>query len=92
MIEYVHVSELRPLDDFRLWLRFSDGTEGVRDFADILAEGGDVIEPIRDEAMFKRVFLSRGNPTWPSGPQLDPSNLHLELRQFGQFNMPAAAE
>jgi hypothetical protein len=92
MIEYVHVDQLRALDGFKLWLRFSDGTEGIRDFADILAEGGDVIEPIRDDAMFKRVFLSRGIPTWPSGLQLDPSNLHLELRQSGSLSMPAAAE
>ena len=92
MIEYVHVDELRALDGFRLWLRFSDGTEGIRDFADILAGGGEVIEPIGEEAMFKRVFLSRGVPSWRSGLQLDPSNLHLELRQMGQLSMPAAAE
>ena len=66
-------------------------TEGIRDFADILAGGGEVIEPIGEEAMFKRVFLSRGVPTWPSGLQLDPSNLHLELRQLGQLSMPAPA-
>jgi hypothetical protein len=92
MIEYVTVAKLKALDGFKLWLRFSDDTEGVRDFADILAEGGDVIEPIRDEAMFKRVFLSFGVPTWPSGLQLDPSNLHLELRQSGALGMAAAAE
>jgi len=92
MIEYVTVEKLRALDGFKLWLRFSDGTEGVRDFTDILQGGGDVIEPIRAEAMFARVFLSRGVPTWPSGLQLDPSNLHLELREAGQLRMAVAAE
>jgi hypothetical protein len=92
MIEYVTVRELRALSGFRLWLRFSDGTEGIRDFVDILAAGGDVVEPIRDEAMFTRVYLSRGVPTWPSGLQLDPSNLHLELREGGQLRMAVAAE
>ena len=92
MIEYVVVDKLRALDDFKLWLHFSDGTEGVRDFADILAEGGDVIEPIKDEVMFRRVFLSFGVPTWPSGLQLDPSNLHLELRESGALRLPVAAE
>ena len=91
-IETGEVIELRALDGFRLWLRFSDGTEGIRDFADILAGGGEVIEPIGEEAMFKRVFLSRGVPSWRSGLQLDPSNLHLELRQLGQLSMPTAAE
>ena len=91
-IEYVHVLKLKALDGFKLWLRFSDETEGVRDFADILAEGGDVIEPIRDPSMFKQVFLSRGVPTWPSGLQLDPSNLHLELRQADALKVAVAAE
>ncbi len=92
MIEYVSVLELKVLDGHRLWLRFSNGDAGVRDFADILAEGGDVIDPIRDEAMFKRAFLSRGVPTWPSGLQLDPTNLYMELAAAQALSAPAAAE
>ena len=92
MIEYVTVEKLKALDGFQLWMRFSDGSEGVRNFVDILAEGGDVIEPIKDEAMFRRVFLSFGVPTWPSGLQLDPSNLHAELREAGQLRLAVAAE
>ena len=92
MIEYVTIDELKPFEGYRLWLRFSDGSEGVRDFADILAAGGEVVEPIKNEAMFRRVFLSLGVPTWPSGLQLDPSTLHLELREIGALHMPVAAE
>lgn len=91
MSDYVRVAELKPLDDFRLWLQFSNGAEGVRDFADILAEGGEVIEPIREEAMFKRAFLSRGVPSWPSGLQLDPTNLYRELQSAGLLRLPVAA-
>ena len=36
----VDVLRLKALDDHRLWLRFSDGSEGVRDFTDIFTEGG----------------------------------------------------
>lgn len=92
MIEYVSAMEVRALDGFRLWLRFSNGRVGVRDFADILAEGGDVIEPIRDETMFRRVFISMGVPTWPSGLQLDPTNLHMELQAANTLSTPVAAE
>lgn len=92
MIEYVSVLKLKALEGHRLWLRFSNGEEGIRDFADILAAGGEVIEPIRDEAMFSRAFLSRGVPTWPSGLQLDPTNLHMELAAMHALTVPAAAE
>jgi hypothetical protein len=42
--------------------------------------------------MFARVFLSMGVPTWPSGLQLDPSNLHLELQAANALSAPVAAE
>ena len=37
MIEMVEVAELKVIGDHSLWLRFSDGQEGVRDCSDILA-------------------------------------------------------
>jgi hypothetical protein len=92
MIEHVGVVELKALDGHRLWLRFSNGRSGIRDFSDILAEGGEVFEPIRDESMFKRAFISMGVPTWPSGLQLDPTNLHMELVERHALEPAAAAE
>jgi Protein of unknown function (DUF2442) len=91
MIEMVKVMQVRALDDRRLWLRFSNGTEGVRDFSDLLAEGGVMVEPLRDPAMFRRVFLEFGAPTWPNGFDLDPINLYMEMREAGELT-PVAAE
>jgi hypothetical protein len=48
MIELIKVTDVRALDERRLWLRFSNGREGVRDCADILAEGGAMVDPLRD--------------------------------------------
>jgi hypothetical protein len=39
-IPMVDVLRLRPLDGDRLWLRFTDGSEGVRDLSGLVAEGG----------------------------------------------------
>src|SRR5262245_44154486 len=44
----VDVIRLRPMDGYRLWLRFTDGSEGVRDLSDLLASDGPMIEPLRD--------------------------------------------
>ena len=46
---------MKPLDGHRLWLRFSNGREGIRDLSDVLAEGGVMVEPLRDPSMFGRV-------------------------------------
>jgi hypothetical protein len=91
MIQIVKVVELRPEGPHSLWLRFSDGGEGVRDFADILAEGGPMVEPLRDPAMFQRAFLSFGAPSWPYGFDLDPINLHNEMSRSGTLKLPSAA-
>src|SRR5215204_2039701 len=43
----VDVIRLKPLEGHRLWLRFTDGSEGVRDLSDILATGGPMVEPLK---------------------------------------------
>ncbi len=83
MIELVEVTKVKALDDHRIWLEFSDGRAGVRDLSDVLAEGGEMVEPLRDPALFKRVFVSCGVPTWPNGFDLDAINLHMELERAG---------
>ena len=90
MIEIVKVTELRALDGHRLWVRFSNDREGVRDFADILAEGGAMVEPLRDPTFFRRVFLQFGVPSWPNGYDIDAIALHREMDEAGLLT-PAAA-
>jgi len=90
MIEIVKVTELRALDGHRLWVRFSNDRQGVRDFADILAEGGAMVEPLRDPTFFSRVFLQFGVPSWPNGYDIDAIALHREMDEAGLLT-PAAA-
>lgn len=86
----VDVVKLRVQSGYKLWLRFSDGGEGVRDLSDILAKGGPMVEPLKAPAYFKRVFIESGAPTWPNGFDLDPINLYMELRAAGALLRHAA--
>ena len=61
------VTQLEKLGGFRLRVRFSDGSEGVHDFTAMVSEPGPMLEPLRDEGYFSRVFLEFGAPTWPNG-------------------------
>ena len=79
----VDVLRLRSLEGHRLWVRFTDGSEGVRDLTDMIAQGGSMIEPLKAPEYFKRVFVEMGAPTWPNGFDLDPINLYTELRDAG---------
>lgn len=86
----VDVLRLRPLDGQRLWLRFTDGCEGVRDLSDIIARGGSMVEPLKAPDYFARAFVEMGAPTWPNGFDLDPINLYMELRDAGALTRTAA--
>jgi hypothetical protein len=66
------VVRLEKLSDFRLRVRFNDGSEGVHDFAAMVDEPGPMVDPLRDETYFARVFLEFGAPTWPNGFDLAP--------------------
>ena len=92
MIKMVKVTDLKAIDGHALWLRFSDGAEGVWDLADILADTGPMVEPLRDPAFFNRVFISFGVPTWPNGFDLDAIALHMDMEKAGLLSVPAAAE
>ncbi len=91
MIELVKLIEVRALDFPRLWVKFSNGCEGVRDMSDILAESGPMVEPLRDPALFARVFVQCGVPAWPNGFDLDALALHDEMQKAGSLRAPRAA-
>jgi hypothetical protein len=86
----VDVLRLRPLDGHRLWLRFTDGSEGVRDLSGLIAEGGVMVEPLKSKEYFDRVFVELGAPTWPNGFDLDPINLYMQLRDAGALSREPA--
>src|SRR6266852_3813192 len=52
----VDVLRLRPLEGHRLWVRFTDGSEGVRDLSPVIAAGGPMLEPLKSPEYFARVF------------------------------------
>ena len=54
-------------------------------------EGGQMVEPLRDPAMFRRAFVSFGVPSWPNGFDLDAINLHMEMQAAGALKRVAAA-
>jgi hypothetical protein len=65
------------LGDYRLYLRFEDGVEGVVDLASHLSFQG-VFEPLRDRAYFAQVPADPelGTGVWPNGADLDPDVLY----------------
>ena len=88
----VDVLRVKALDGYRLWLHFSDGSEGVYDLSAYLAKDGPMVQPLKDPAFFARVFVEMGAPTWPNSFDLDPINLYMQLRAAGVLKQPAGAK
>ena len=84
------IVHLEKLGEFRLRLRFSDGSEGVHDFAALVHEPGSMMEPLRDPAYFARVFLEFGALTWPNGFDIAPEWLRREMEAAGELTHVAA--
>ena len=76
----IKLIEARYQGEFQVSLRFSDGKEGVFDGRELLKRSGPLLEPLRDEAYFKRVFIDAGALSWPNGLELSPVRLHETCR------------
>lgn len=90
MIEIVKAVRVEPLDGYRMRIWFSNGAVGTRDFAEMIAEGGTMVAPLRDQAFFARAFVQNGVPTWPNGFDIDAIALFHEMREAGLLE-PAPA-
>ncbi len=67
----VDVVEVRPLEGYRLYLRFEDGAEGEVDVSGIVTLEG-VFAPLRDPVRL-------GTVGWPNGADLDPDVLYAKI-------------
>ena len=86
----ISVAKIEKLGGYKLRIRFSDGSEGVHDFTAMVGETGPMVEPLRDEAYFARVFLEFGAPTWPNGYDIAPEWLRREMAAAGELAQAAA--
>jgi hypothetical protein len=77
---FLHVTDMRYVDEYRLWLRFSDGVEGVVDLLPDLY--GEIFEPLRDLDLFRRVYLTGRTIEWPNGADFAPEYLRQQVMQI----------
>lgn len=75
---------VQPLENYRLAIRFDDGTEGVIEMRDRLF--GAAFEPLQDPAIFQQVFVDEfGAIAWPNGADLAPDALHERLQTSAEI-------
>ena len=74
------VVEVKPLGDYRLYVRFEDNVDGEIDLSEIVQFKG-VLESLRDRVKFQEVAVNRelGTICWPNGADVAPDVLYAKL-------------
>lgn len=79
------------LQDYRLQLRFSDGSAGVLDFTPLMMAGTSMTEPLRESNVFQRFHIELGALCWPNGLELSAMSLRQKLKEAGLLQDSSAA-
>ncbi|HEV8417013.1 MAG TPA: DUF2442 domain-containing protein [Bryobacteraceae bacterium] len=74
---YWDVVEVKPEPDYRLSVRFADGSGGrvqlaPEDFMGVLA-------PLREPSFFRQVFVDHGAVAWPGEIELAPDAMYRQI-------------
>ena len=72
----IKVIEARYLGEYRVSLAFSDGKEGILDGRELLKKNGSLLDALRSESYFQRLFIDAGALCWPNGLELSPARLY----------------
>ncbi len=72
------ILETRPLDGYKIWLKFDDGVTGEVDLSHLVGKG--VFEFWKDYENFKKVKVENGRwLSWSDEIDLDADTLYLKL-------------
>jgi hypothetical protein len=82
------IAEVRPMPDYRLWVRFNDGTQGTVAMSGLVqSPSAGVFAVLRDEKLFSQVTLCYGAVTWPGELDLAPDAMYEAIRRDGEWRL-----
>nr|VFJ55723.1 MAG: Protein of unknown function (DUF2442) [Candidatus Kentron sp. DK] len=70
---FLHVTQAKYINDYTVWLSFSDGAQGEVDLSSELH--GEIFEPLKDKSYFKSFNLEGHTLSWPNGADFAPEFL-----------------
>ena len=76
--------------DQEIKLHFSDGSYGVMDFSETLAQKTSLTQALDDTVFFQRFFIELGALCWPNSLEFSAGSLCKKLEAAGKLVKPAA--
>lgn len=82
----LEVNQARHVSDYKVWVSFNDGSDGVIDLEKDL--WGVVFEPLREVSFFARLSVSEVLHTvmWPNNADFAPEHLKRRLIEQAEIN------
>lgn len=72
------LAKVKPLENYRLWVEYADGVEGIVDLSDLVGKG--VFAAWNDERTFRQVYIGPGGEiAWSEGIDLCPDAIYLKV-------------
>jgi hypothetical protein len=77
------ITEVEPLDDYVLKIKFRNGDTRLLDMKPSIERGG-VFEVLRDAERFREVQIQKdlGGLAWPSGADFCPNTAHMRSKPY----------
>jgi len=74
--------EVKALENYYLWIRFEDGTEGTLDLSSLTAKG--IFNVLRNPLIFETVYIDKFSNAvaWNSELEICPDTIYLKLRNI----------
>jgi hypothetical protein len=80
------VIKVEPLENFQIVVEFVDGVKGpVLMKERIFSPKAGIFSKLKNESLFKQVFVQYGVTTWPGEIDLAPDAMHDEIQKNGQW-------
>jgi Protein of unknown function (DUF2442) len=80
------VAEVHVVGDYRIQVRFNDGTVGIVDLSQLIrSDEAGVFAELREPHIFSAVAVDFGAVTWPGGIDLAPDAMYAALRSSGEW-------
>jgi len=77
---YLAVTEVEPLEDYRLLLTFENGEIRIFDMKPYLEKG--VFQELKDEKLFRTVRVSFDSIEWSNQADIDPEVLYEKSKAY----------
>jgi hypothetical protein len=81
----VWVTAAKPVKDFKIWLRFNDGKEGIIDLQrTIFTDSRPIFAPLRNPEYFRRFKIEMDTLVWENELDLAPEFLYEQVQPISK--------